>query len=140
MFLDQLPDGTYAKNEKYYLLCDILPQDFELRKRLQEQRLSSALERHQFELTDRNFTKECLFCRNIIIGLRADYLDHLFDKHFLLVGKPEKLVYVDELLDQLEENLNKLLCLYCEKVFKVRSMKSCMDFAFHFHTLGSADA
>ncbi|KAM8713187.1 hypothetical protein ACLKA7_013490 [Drosophila subpalustris] len=120
MFLDQLPDGTYAKNEKYYLLCDILPKDFELRKRLQEQRLSAALERHQFELTDRSFSKECLFCRTVIKGLRADYLDHLFDKHFLLVGKPEKLVYVDELLDQLEENLNKLLCLYCEKIFKDR--------------------
>ncbi|KAH8297220.1 hypothetical protein KR044_007486 [Drosophila immigrans] len=124
MFLDQLPDGSYAKNEKYYLLCDILPQDFELRKRLQEQRLSAALMRHQFELTDRSFSKECLFCRTIIKGLRADYLDHLFDKHFLLVGKPEKLVYVDELLDVLEDNLNKLLCLYCEKIFKVNLQRS----------------
>ncbi|XP_064537950.1 zinc finger protein 277 [Drosophila montana] len=120
MFLDQLPDGTYSKNEKYYLLCDILPQDFELRKSLQEQRLTAALERHQFELTDRSFSKECLFCRTVIKGLRADYLEHLFDRHFLLVGKPEKLVYVDELLDQLEENLNKLMCLYCEKIFKDR--------------------
>ncbi|XP_033152314.1 zinc finger protein 277 [Drosophila mauritiana] len=120
MFLDQLPDGKYAKNEKYYLLCDILPQDYELRRRLKEKRLSEALERHQFELTDRNFSKECLFCRTIIKGLRADYLDHLFDKHFLLVGKPEKLVYVDELLDQLEENLNRLMCLYCEKIFRDR--------------------
>ncbi|XP_023171134.2 zinc finger protein 277 [Drosophila hydei] len=120
MFLDQLPDGSYAKNEKYYLLCDILPQDFELRKRLQNQRLSAALERHQFELTDRTFSKECLFCRTVIKGLRADYLEHLFEKHFLLVGKPENLVYVDELLDQLENNLNKLLCLYCEKIFKDR--------------------
>ncbi|KAH8234109.1 hypothetical protein KR038_001764 [Drosophila bunnanda] len=120
MFLDQLPDGKYSKNEKYYLLCDILPQDYELRRRLKEQRLSKALERHQFELTDRNFSKECLFCRTVIKGLRADYLDHLFDKHFLLVGKPEKLVYVDELLDHLEENLNQLICLYCEKIFKDR--------------------
>ncbi|TDG42608.1 hypothetical protein AWZ03_010969 [Drosophila navojoa] len=120
MFLDQLPDGRYSKNEKYYLLCDILPQDFELRKRLQDQRLTAALEQHQFELTDRSFSKECLFCRTIIKGLRADYLEHLFTKHFLLVGKPENLVYVDELLDQLEENLNKLLCLYCEKIFKDR--------------------
>ncbi|EDW00617.1 zinc finger protein 277 [Drosophila grimshawi] len=120
MFLDQLPDGSYAKNEKYFLLCDILPQDFELRQRLQEQRLNAALERHQFELTDRSFSKECLFCRTVVKGLRADYLDHLFDKHFLLVGKPEKLVFVDELLDQLEENINKLLCLYCEKIFKDR--------------------
>ncbi|KAH8305890.1 hypothetical protein KR018_000947 [Drosophila ironensis] len=120
MFLDQLPDGKYSQNEKYYLLCDILPQDFELRRRLQEKRLSEALERHQFELTDRSFSKECLFCRTVIEGLRADYLDHLFDKHFLLVGKPEKLVYVDELLDRLEANLNRLVCLYCEKIFKDR--------------------
>ncbi|XP_033251764.1 zinc finger protein 277-like [Drosophila miranda] len=121
MFLGQLPDGTYARNEKYYLLCDILPQDYELRKRLREERLKTALERHHFELTDRNFSKECHFCRTVIKGLRADYLDHLFDKHFLLVGKPEKMVYVDELLDQLEANLNQLICLYCEKVFKDRT-------------------
>ncbi|XP_002062718.2 zinc finger protein 277 [Drosophila willistoni] len=120
MFLDQLPDGTYAKNEKYYLLCDILPQDYELRQSLKEQRLKSALERHHYELTDRNFSKDCLFCRTVIKGLRADYLDHLFDKHFLLVGKPEKLVYVDELLNQLEKNLNRLICLFCEKTFKDR--------------------
>ncbi|KAH8337887.1 hypothetical protein KR067_008561 [Drosophila pandora] len=120
MFLDQFPDGKYSKNEKYYLLCDILPQDYELRRRLREKRLGEALERHQFELTDRTFSKECLFCRTVIKGLRADYLDHLFDKHFLLVGKPEKLVYVDELLDHLEENLNNLVCLYCEKIFKDR--------------------
>ncbi|XP_030375472.1 zinc finger protein 277 [Scaptodrosophila lebanonensis] len=120
LFLDQLPDGTYAKNEKYYLLCDILPQDYELRHRLQQQCLSAALQRHQFELTDRSFSKECLFCRTVINGLRSEYLDHLFEKHFLLVGKPEKLVYVDELLERLETNLEKLICLYCEKTFKDR--------------------
>ncbi|XP_037954658.1 zinc finger protein 277-like [Teleopsis dalmanni] len=120
MLLDQLPDGRPAKNERYYLLCDILPKDFELRKRLQHQSLERALAKHQFELTDRNFSKECLYCRDVISGLRSDYLLHLFNKHFLQLGKPENLVYVDELISKVQYNLEHLICLYCEKIFKDR--------------------
>lgn len=121
MLLDQLPDGTPAKNERYYLLSDILPKDYELRHNLHKNHLERALAQHQFELTDRNFTKECLYCRDIITGLRSDFLEHLFNKHFLQLGKPENLVYIDELLAKVQSNLENLVCLYCEKVFKDRS-------------------
>ncbi|XP_055844088.1 zinc finger protein 277 [Episyrphus balteatus] len=120
MLLDQLPDGTISKNEKYYLLSDILPQDFELRKRLHQLRLEKALAKHQFERTDREFSKECLYCRDVIHGLRSEFLEHLFTKHFLQLGKPENLVYVDELLEKVQSSLENLICLYCEKVFKDR--------------------
>lgn len=120
MLLDQLPDGTISKDEKYYLLSDILPQDFELRKRLHQKRLEKALAKHQFERTDREFSKECLYCRDVIHGLRSEYLEHLFTKHFLQLGKPENLVYVDELLEKVQSSLDKLVCLYCEKIFKDR--------------------
>ncbi|XP_017466393.1 PREDICTED: zinc finger protein 277 [Rhagoletis zephyria] len=121
MLLDQLPDGTPAKNERYYLLSDILPKDYELRFKLQQQRLEHALAQHQFERTDRDFTKECLYCRDVITGLRSDFLEHLFNKHFLQLGKPENLVYIDELLSKVQHNLENLVCLYCEKIFKDRS-------------------
>lgn len=121
MLLDQLPDGTPAKNEKYYLLSDILPQDYELRKNLRTKRLESILAQHQHERTDRSFTKECLYCRDVITGLRSDYLEHLFQKHFLQLGRPENLVFVDELIDIVQHNLEILKCLYCEKIFKDRS-------------------
>ena len=32
------------------------------------------------------------------------------------------MVYVEELLDILEEKLDKLVCIYCEKVFKSREV------------------
>ncbi|XP_037822429.1 zinc finger protein 277 [Lucilia sericata] len=120
MLLDQLPDGSPGKNEKYYLLSDILPKDFELRTKLKKERLEKALAQHQFELTDRNFTRECLYCRDVITGLRSLYLEHLFTKHFLQLGKPENLIYIDELIGKVQDNLENLICLYCEKVFKDR--------------------
>lgn len=120
MLLDQLPDGTPSKNEKYYLLSDIVPQDYELRKNLRTKRLEEILAQHQFERTDRNFTKECLYCRDVITGLRSEYLEHLFNKHFLQLGRPENLVFIDELINKVQQSLEDLKCLYCEKIFKDR--------------------
>lgn len=120
MLLDQLPDGQPAKNEKYYLLSDVLPKDYELRAELKKQRMEKALAQHQFELTDRSFSRECLYCRDVITGLRSLYLEHLFSKHFLQLGKPANLIYIDELVDKVRDNLENLVCLYCEKIFKDR--------------------
>lgn len=120
LLLDQLPDGTPSKNEKYYLLSDILPQDNELRKQLYTARLEDVLKQHQFERTDRTFERECLYCRDVIKGLRAEYLEHLFSKHFLQLGKPENLVFIDELIQIVQDKLENLICLYCEKLFKDR--------------------
>lgn len=120
MIMDQLPDGTPAKGEKYYLLCDVLPQDNELRQKLQQKRLEHALAQHQFERTDTTFTRNCLFCRDIIETTRGDLLEHLFSKHFLQLGKPENLVFIDELIDMVQSKLNNLICLFCEKKFRDR--------------------
>lgn len=120
MLLDQLPDGTPSKNEKYFLLCDVLPQDHELRQRLHKKRLEQTLEQHQFERIDANFTRDCLFCRDSIETTRNDYVRHLFSKHFLQLGKPENLVYIDELIDTVQHKLNALVCIFCEKVFRDR--------------------
>lgn len=120
MLLDQLPDGTPSKNEKYYLLSDVLPKDYEIRTQLKHERLKKALAQHQFELTDRSFSRECLYCRDVITGVRSLFLEHLFNKHFLQLGKPENLVYIDELIAKVQDNLENLICLYCQKVFKDR--------------------
>lgn len=120
MILDQLPDGTPSRNERYYLLSDILPQDLHLRTELKCKNVQRALAQHQYELNDRTFKKECLYCRDIIEGLRSMYLEHLLTKHFLQLGKPENLVFVDELLAKVENNFDNLICLFCEKVFRDR--------------------
>ncbi|XP_058118653.1 zinc finger protein 277 [Anopheles ziemanni] len=120
MLLNQLPDGTSSSNEKYFLLSDIEPLDYELRQRLKREKLDLVLTRHQFERTDRNYRRDCLYCRDFRSETRPEFISHLYAKHFLLLGKSEHLVFVDELIEIVQDKLNQLICLYCEKVFKDR--------------------
>lgn len=120
MMMDQLPDGTPSKNEKYYLLCDVLPKDNELRRNLQVKRLEAVLAQHQFERIDTSYERVCLYCRDVIGPTRNDFLEHLFAKHFLQLGKSENLVFIDELIDIVQAKMNALICLFCEKTFKDR--------------------
>nr|XP_019538883.2 zinc finger protein 277-like [Aedes albopictus] len=120
LLLNHLPDGTPASNEKYFMLSDIEPLDYELRQRLKREMMELVLARHQFERTDRNFNRGCLYCRDLQAETRAEFLEHLYSKHFLLLGKAENLVFVDELIDAVQEKMENLICLFCEKVFKDR--------------------
>ncbi|KAL9703702.1 hypothetical protein quinque_007220 [Culex quinquefasciatus] len=120
MLLNQLPDGTPARDEKYFMLSDIEPMDYELRLRLKREMMELVLARHQFERTDRGFGRGCLYCRDLVAATRSEFIEHLYTKHFLLLGKAENLVFVDELVDVVQEKMDRLICLYCEKVFKDR--------------------
>lgn len=123
MLWKQLPDGTPIEHdEKYYLLSDIVPKDKAIRIKLKSRMIEKALARHQFERSDTNFKRGCLYCRNDIQPTtRYGLIEHLYGKHFLQLGKPENLVFIDELIDKLEEKLTNLICFYCEKIFKDRA-------------------
>lgn len=123
MLWKQKPDGTKTEDdEKYYLLSDdALPKDKQIREELQKKTIEKALARHQFERVDRNFHRGCLYCRSQIEPARYEFVEHLFSKHYLQLGKPENLVFIDELIDFIEDKLTSLICIYCEKVFKDRS-------------------
>lgn len=123
MLWKQKPDGTKTEeDEKYYLLSDVLPKDKQLRNELQKKSIEKVLARHQFERTDENFNRGCLYCRSTEIPTtRYGFVEHLYSKHFLQLGKPENLVFIDELIDFIEGKLTELICVYCEKVFKDRS-------------------
>lgn len=121
MLLNQLPDGSLCENVEYLLLSDDLPIDFELRTKLHRKRLEAVLTQHQFERTDQTYSRNCLFCRDILTATnRAAFLDHLYNKHFLNLGRPTNLVYINELIDDVQNKLNQLICLFCSKVFKDR--------------------
>ncbi|KAJ8712492.1 hypothetical protein PYW07_005334 [Mythimna separata] len=122
MLLDSKPDGTKSKNEEYYLLSDVLPEDKELRANLQQTRLEKLLERHQFEREDKNYVRECLFCRNISTTTRASYLNHLYEKHNFHIAKPDNLIFIDELINTIATKLEKLQCIFCEGNFKDRTI------------------
>ncbi|XP_053685441.1 zinc finger protein 277 [Sabethes cyaneus] len=120
MLMNQLPDGTPACNEKYFLLSNIEPLDYELREKLKRDVMKLVLERHQFERTNRSFNRKCLYCKETDMKTRVAYIEHLYTKHFLQLGKAENLVFVDELVENVQDKMDQLVCLFCEKVFKDR--------------------
>lgn len=123
LLMNQFPDGKPSKSdEKYYLLCDVAPKDAEIRQHLQTKRLDLILAQHQYERTDYTFERGCLFCRNIIKPTRYAFIEHLFSKHYLQLGKADKLVFIDTLIDEVQMKLTELKCIFCEKSFKDRSI------------------
>lgn len=82
--------------------------------------LEYVLDVHQNEVNDDTFEKGCYYCRDVIKGSRSTFLEHLFNKHFLQLGKIENLVFIDELLEFVEQKIKDLTCLYCEKIFRDR--------------------
>lgn len=121
LLLNQLPDGSPGVNEKYYLLSDDLKEDYVKRKELHMKRLDMVLAQHQFERSDRTFERSCLYCRDVLKPSRSTLIEHLFNKHFLQLGKSEHLVFIEELVDDVKQKLDLLICLFCEKTFKDRA-------------------
>ncbi|KAI0221927.1 hypothetical protein LSAT2_026809 [Lamellibrachia satsuma] len=58
--------------ESYYLLCDALPEDKNLRVKLQKDKLEEVLAQQQTEREDTTFSHDCLFCRQHFLGSRYE--------------------------------------------------------------------
>lgn len=58
-------------------------------------------------IIDTSFKRDCMFCRMNLHGSRAAYIKHLYEKHNLYLGKPENLVFLDELLDKIQNNIER---------------------------------
>ncbi|XP_077425037.1 zinc finger protein 277 isoform X2 [Vanacampus margaritifer] len=110
--------GPVEKRERYFLLCDVLPEDRALREKLQQKRLEEALEQQQREREDRSFHRVCMFCNDEFTGNRCDLLNHMAHQHAFSIGLPDNIVYCKQLLDTLQDKMDNLQCLYCEKTFK----------------------
>jgi hypothetical protein len=59
------------------------------------------------EREDKNFSRKCLLCRLQFEGCRADYLYHLSRSHNMQLGRPENLVFIDDLLNCIEARLQR---------------------------------
>ncbi|XP_070395426.1 zinc finger protein 277 isoform X2 [Dermacentor albipictus] len=105
-------------SEFYFLLSDKLPEDDDIRRKLRKSKLDDVLASQELERSDTSFRRTCLFCKQIFTENRATLLNHMARDHNFSVGRPDNLVYVEDFLDVLEDKLNKLQCLYCEKTFK----------------------
>lgn len=110
--------GPVEKQEDYFLLCDVLPEDRVLRERLQQKRLEEVLEQQQKERDDSSFQRLCMFCSEEFAGNRSSLLNHMAREHSFSIGLPDNIVYCDQFLDTLQSKLDNLQCLYCEKTFR----------------------
>uniref|UniRef100_A0AAY4DZ05 C2H2-type domain-containing protein n=1 Tax=Denticeps clupeoides TaxID=299321 RepID=A0AAY4DZ05_9TELE len=111
-------EGPAENQENYFLLCDVLPEDRILREQLQQKRLEEVLEQQQRERDDCNFQHVCMFCNEEFSGNRSTLFNHMAKDHSFSVGLPDNIVYCKEFLKTLEEKLDSLQCLYCEKTFR----------------------
>lgn len=107
-----------AEKEEFYLLCDALPEDKDIREQLQRKKLEQVLAQQQREREETKFCRQCLFCRQTFCGNRAVLFDHLLRDHMFHMGQPDNLVFTDELFDLIQFKLDSQLCLFCEKSFK----------------------
>ncbi|KAK5901571.1 hypothetical protein CesoFtcFv8_006926 [Champsocephalus esox] len=110
--------GPIEKQEDYFLLCDVLPEDRVLREKLQQKRLEEVLEQQQQEREDRSFQRVCMFCSDEFSGNRSSLLNHMAREHSFSIGLPDNIVYCNQFLDALQRKLDNLQCLYCEKTFR----------------------
>ncbi|XP_034443398.1 zinc finger protein 277 isoform X2 [Hippoglossus hippoglossus] len=110
--------GPVEKQENYFLLCDILPEDRLLREKLQQKRLEEVLEQQQQERDDGSFQRLCMFCSDVFAGNRSSLLNHMAREHSFSIGLPDNIVFCNEFLDTLQSKLDNLQCLYCEKTFR----------------------
>ncbi|XP_029178018.1 zinc finger protein 277 [Nylanderia fulva] len=132
LLMDRTPDDQPSKNEHYFLLSDCLSEDKTLRSEIHQAKLEWALAQQETERADKSFKRGCMFCRTEFCGSRITYIKHLFQKHNLHLGKPDNLVFLDELLNKIESNIESLICIYCEKTFKDRTvLKEHMRKKFH---------
>ncbi|XP_023245306.1 zinc finger protein 277 isoform X2 [Copidosoma floridanum] len=117
---DVTPKNTTNQDEFYFLLSDCLMEDKTLRYELKQAKLEWVLAQQVQERSDTTFKRGCMFCRTEFSGSRIEYVTHLYQKHNILLGKPENLVFIDEYLDRIENNIENFICIYCEKTFKNR--------------------
>lgn len=55
-------------------------------------------------------------------GTRQGLLRHLSHQHNLQLGNPQNLVFIEKLVNKIEEKLSDLQCIYCEKIFSTRNI------------------
>ncbi|XP_068595642.1 zinc finger protein 277 [Brachionichthys hirsutus] len=111
-------NGPIEKQEDYFLLCDVLPEDRLLRERLQQRRLEDVLEQQQAERDDSSFSHVCMFCVEEFTGNRSTLLNHMAREHSFSIGLPDNIVYCKQFLETMQSKLDNLQCLYCEKSFR----------------------
>ncbi|XP_014249803.1 zinc finger protein 277 [Cimex lectularius] len=120
MLVDVKKDGVVYSDQEFFLLSDIDKDDKMIREKLRNETIEMVLEQQRFEREDRCFSRGCFMCRQIIEPTRQQYVTHLNESHNVLLGHPDNLVFLDKLFQALDQKMDDLQCIFCEKVFKDR--------------------
>ncbi|CAH1117720.1 unnamed protein product [Phaedon cochleariae] len=104
---------------RYFLMSVLLKEDKALRHKL---RLDHALAVQEFERKDEHYIRPCLLCKVVFEGTRPKYFEHLSTQHNLQLGNPQNMVYLEELVNRIDEKLTALQCIFCEKTFPDRNI------------------
>jgi len=106
-------DGTL---HDYYLLSEKTAEDSRIRESIRMENLEQLLAKQDRERKSENSLRKCLFCSET--GNRTSLFGHMLERHKFNIGSPDNLVNLDELMDILEGKINRLQCLYFERLFK----------------------
>ncbi|KAJ3651862.1 hypothetical protein Zmor_017869 [Zophobas morio] len=106
-----------SSHRLFFMLSTLLEDDKKLRHRL---KLEHVLKVQEFERTDTSYTRMCLFCKLDFEGKRVDFIAHLENHHNMQLGNPQNLVYIEELVEKIAETVDKLICMFCNRLFPER--------------------
>uniref|UniRef100_A0A0K8TJC2 C2H2-type domain-containing protein n=1 Tax=Lygus hesperus TaxID=30085 RepID=A0A0K8TJC2_LYGHE len=120
--VDVKKDGVLMKDQNFFLLSDVVKEDKDIREKIKQNRLEKVLQQQNEEREDNNYSHGCLFCRQDVGPSRAEFLNHLSSQHNFQLGRPEKIVFFDKFISVIEEKLEKLQCIFCEKLFTDRNV------------------
>ena len=85
------------------------------------ERLEFVLQVQEEERRNENFSRSCLFCRQEY-NSGSELLSHMAFDHNFNIGQADNIVFINEFLDKIDQQLEDLVCLYCEKLFKSREV------------------
>ena len=84
-------------------------------------RLEFVLQVQEEERKNVNFSRGCLFCRQEYSSA-SELLSHMAFDHNFNIGQADNIVFINEFLDEIDQQLEDLVCLFCEKLFKSREV------------------
>jgi len=113
-----------APQEFFFLLSDELPEDRQLRERLNGRRLERILQYQEHDRARDDFCQMCIFCSTKFEGSYAqvvEFFNHMSSKHQFNVGHPDNMVFIEEFIETIRTRLNAFQCLSCVKTFQDRA-------------------
>lgn len=111
------PNSDHNQKENFFLLSEELPEEKELREKLNIYKLERVIKQQEVERNDKNYKRNCLFCDELVGNNRSNLINHMSKEHNFNIGNPDNIVYFEEFYLKLKSRFDKFQCLFCDKIF-----------------------